>query len=166
MTGAAPGQPAPAPGLGRPGWDRIPDRLRARGLRWTAQRASLLEMLGLLAGEDGHLTGSRLVERCREIDPATTPSTVYRTLDVLEEIGVVSHSHGIDGREEFHVLPVFDHGHLICSACGANEELDAAEALPFLEALRVRHGFDARIDHLTVVGRCRACRSPDAGTSD
>lgn len=155
--------PAAAGRAGRPDWARIPERLRARGLRWTPQRATLLEAL---AGEDGHVTGSRLVERCREIDPATTPSTVYRTLDVLEEIGVVSHSHGIDGREEFHVLPVFDHGHLICSACGAEDELGDAEAAPFLDALRERHGFDARIDHLTVVGRCRACRSPDAGTSD
>jgi Fur family ferric uptake transcriptional regulator len=94
---------------------------------------------------------------CRELDPKTTPSTVYRTLDVLEEIGVISHSHGLDGREEFHVLPVLDHGHLICAACGAEAELPAAEAVPFLEALRRDRGFDAQVDHLTVVGRCSEC---------
>jgi hypothetical protein len=74
------------------------------------------------------VTGSRLVERCREIDPATTPSTVYRTLDVLEALGVISHSHGFDGHEEFHVRPVLDHGHLICSACGTEDELAARDA--------------------------------------
>ena len=140
------------------GLERIPERLRARGLRWTPQRATLLEVL---AESPGHVTGSRLVERCRELDPATTPSTVYRTLDVLEALGVISHSHGIDGREEFHVLPVLDHGHLICSRCGAEDELVARDATPFLDVLGERYGFLARIDHLTVVGLCRACRPPD-----
>ena len=54
---------------------------------------------------EGHVTGAELVERCRRRDPATTPSTVYRTLDVLEELGIVRHGHGPDGREEYHVLP-------------------------------------------------------------
>lgn len=156
LTGAPPGAPPPAIGTGRSDLARIPERLRARGLRWTPQRAILLDAL---ARAEGHVTGSALVERCRELDPATTPSTVYRTLDVLEELGVISHSHGIDGREAFHVLPVLDHGHLICSGCGTEDELPAPEAAPFLAALDARHGFEARIDHLTVVGRCRDCRA-------
>src|SRR3972149_3535742 len=49
------------------------------------------------ARSDGHVTGAELVERCRAVDPATTPSTVYRTLDVLEELGIVRHAHGADG---------------------------------------------------------------------
>jgi Fur family ferric uptake transcriptional regulator len=148
--------PDRSPAVGLSDWERIPERLRARGLRWTPQRATLL---AVLARTDGHVTGSQLVERCRELDPATTPSTVYRTLDVLEALGTVSHSHGIDGREEFHVTPVLDHGHLICSECGSEEELPVADAEPFLDRLRGEHGFDARIDHLSVVGRCRDCAS-------
>ena len=149
---ASPGPDAAA--LGGTDWDRIPDRLRARGLRWTPQRGTLL---AVLARADGHVTGSQLVERCRALDPATTPSTVYRTLDVLEELGVISHSHGIDGREEFHVLPALVHGHLICSACGAEDELPAGDATPFVEALRRERGFETDIGHLSVTGRCRAC---------
>ena len=76
---------------------QLRDRLRARGLRWTPQRRTIV---GTLDRFDGHVTGAELVEACRSIDPATTPSTVYRTLDVLEELGVVSHSHGHDGREQ------------------------------------------------------------------
>jgi Fur family ferric uptake transcriptional regulator len=153
---SAPGEastPARA-SVGRADWDRIPERLRARGLRWTPQRARLL---GVLAATDGHVTASQLVERCREQDPATTPSTVYRTLDMLEALGAISHSHGIDGREEFHVRPSLDHGHLICSACGSEEELPEADAAPFLATLQQQRGFTAEIDHLTVVGRCGAC---------
>jgi Fur family ferric uptake transcriptional regulator len=128
--------------------------MRARGLRWTPQRALLV---GILAHADGHVTGSRLVDRCRELDPTATPSTVYRTLDVLEELGVVRHSHGLDGREEFHVLPTSEHGHLICAECGAAEELPAADAATFLAALREDRGFEAWIGHLTLTGRCRGC---------
>ena len=100
--------------------ERDPGRLRARGLRWTPQRRVLVEVL---SRTDGHVTGADLVERCRELDPGTIPSTVYRTLDVLEELGVLSHSHGLDGREEFHVLPEAEHGHLYCRGCGGEWDL-------------------------------------------
>lgn len=151
-----PGAGPPDPGAGRTDWDLVPDRLRARGLRWTPQRATLL---AVLARSVGHVTGSQLIERCREVDPATTPSTVYRTLDVLEALDVISHSHGIDGREEFHVRPALDHGHLICSSCGREEELPARDAGPLLDALRRERGFEAQIDHLSIMGRCRECAS-------
>ena len=98
--------PDPTPAVGGPvplpGWGGVPDRLRARGLRWTPQRRILVEVL---SKTDGHVTGAELVERCRAIDLGTIPSTVYRTLDVLEELGIIRHSHGADGREEFHVQP-------------------------------------------------------------
>jgi Fur family ferric uptake transcriptional regulator len=138
-------------------WGSIPNRLRARGLRWTPQRATLL---AVLEGADGHVTGRHLVDLCRELDPETTPSTVYRTLDVLEQLGVISHSHGVDGREEFHVQPAIDHGHLICGDCGDEAELPAADASSFLETLRRERGFEAPVAHLTVVGRCRECARP------
>jgi Fur family ferric uptake transcriptional regulator len=136
------------------GWDTVRERLRARGLRWTAQRRALVEVL---AGTDGHVTGSELVERCRTIDPATTPSTVYRTLDVLEALGLVRHGHGADGREEFHVLPEAEHGHLHCDSCGATREIQAADAASLVRALGARHGFEVDLSHVTIVGRCAAC---------
>ena len=90
----------------------------------------------MLAASDGHITGAELVERCRVLDPGTTPSTVYRTLDVLEEIGLVRHGHGADGREEFHVLPAGQHGHLHCSTCGATWEIDEERGEAVAAALR------------------------------
>src|SRR3712207_3545683 len=66
-------------------WEGIRERLHARGLRWTPQRRVLIDVL---SRSDGHVTGAELVERCREADPSTVPSTVYRTLDVLEELGI------------------------------------------------------------------------------
>jgi Fur family ferric uptake transcriptional regulator len=114
-------------------------------------------VLEVLAGIDGHVTGADLIEGCRGIDPTTTPSTVYRTLDVLEEIGLVSHSHGRAGRQEFHVNPTADHGHLVCSSCGDSWELGADEVRPLVEGLRASRGFAVDVDHLTIEGRCAAC---------
>lgn len=137
-------------------WSTVPDRLRARGLRWTPQRRTLIEVL---SRTDGHVTGAELIERCRELDPTTIPSTVYRTLDVLEEIGVVRHAHGIDGREEFHVLPEREHGHLHCTVCRATWEIDEREAAELVAALARTRGFAADLSHLSIGGRCRECRT-------
>ncbi len=144
--------------LDRPDWSAVRERLHARGLRWTPQRRMLIDVL---AQADGHVTGAELVERCRVVDPSTTPSTVYRTLDVLEELGLVRHGHGADGREEFHVLPDTEHGHLHCRGCGATLEIDAGEAAAFVAALEARHGFAIDLSHITVVGRCAGCRQED-----
>ena len=135
-------------------WSGVRERLRARGLRWTPQRRTLIEVL---SQTDGHVTGAELVERCRAVDPATIPSTVYRTLDVLEELGLLSHSHGADGREEFHVLPAAIHGHLHCIECGTTWEIEADEAAALVESLQRRRGFAVDVTHLSIAGRCAGC---------
>jgi Fur family transcriptional regulator, ferric uptake regulator len=136
-------------------WEILRQRLRDRGLRWTPQRRALV---AVLAETEGHVTGAELVERCRRRDPATIPSTVYRTLDVLEELGIVRHGHGPDGREEYHVLPDAVHGHLHCNRCGASWEIGADEAAAVVASLDAERGFEVDLSHVTIVGRCRACR--------
>ncbi|MEO5704900.1 MAG: transcriptional repressor [Candidatus Limnocylindrales bacterium] len=143
-------------------WSDVRRRLRARGLRWTPQRRVLLEVL---AGVNGHVTGAELIERSRRIDPTTTPSTVYRTLDVLEDLGLVSHSHGLEGRQEFHVGAASDHGHLVCSDCGTSWELAAEEVTGLVDGLRSSRGFAVAVDHLTVEGRCAACVAAEGAAS-
>lgn len=135
-------------------WDTVGERLRRRGLRWTPQRSTVIEVL---AESDGHITAADLVERCRARDPSTIPSTVYRTLDVLEELGLLRHGHGADGREEFHVLPGSEHGHLHCAECGTSWEIGRAQADGVAAALRSGDGFEIDIGHVTLVGRCREC---------
>ena len=146
------GSPAsPAPPVA---WSTVRDRLRERGLRWTPQRRTLIEVL---SHTDGHVTGSELIDRCRDVDPATIPSTVYRTLDVLEELGLLSHSHAADGREEFHVLPAAIHGHLHCIDCHTTWEIEADEAAGLVESLERRRGFAVDVTHLSIAGRCADC---------
>jgi Fur family transcriptional regulator, ferric uptake regulator len=145
----------PVDQLGEP-WRSLPVSLRARGLRWTAQRAVVV---GVLAASDGHLTGSELVERCRAVDPRTIPSTVYRTLDALEEMGLVQHGHGADGREEYHVRPEATHGHRYCTGCGRHWDIEPGSAAgQAIAGAFSADGFDVDISHVTVVGRCAGCQ--------
>jgi Fur family ferric uptake transcriptional regulator len=135
-------------------WSDVRAKLRASGLRWTPQRRTLIEVL---SRTDGHVTGAELIERCRAVDPTTIPSTVYRTLDVLEGLGLVRHSHGANGREEFHVLPAAVHGHLHCTDCGTTWEIPADEAEAVVESLRSSRRFAVDVTHLSISGKCAGC---------
>lgn len=154
MTSDAPAQPAADP------WRLLPARFRERGLRWTPQRQVVVDVL---AATEGHVTAAELVERCRAVQPSTIPSTVHRTLDVLEELGLVRHGHAADGREEFHVQPASEHGHRHCADCGATWEIPDAQAAALARALEDDDGFEVDISHVTIVGRCRACREAAGG---
>jgi len=135
-------------------WESVPERFRERGMRWTPQRRTIVEVL---ASASGHLTGPELIERCRSADPTTIPSTVYRTLDVLEELGLVRHGHSADGREEFHVAQEPEHGHLYCANCGSRWEVGSAQAQAIMAAFRGIDGFEPDLSHMTIVGRCADC---------
>lgn len=139
-------------------WTDARDALRERGLRWTPQRRLIVEALAESTGH--HITGSELVERCRARDTETIPSTVYRTLDVLEDLGFVRHSHGADGREEYHVLPGADHAHLRCLGCGVEHEIGPVEAAELVGRLGAEHGFTVVLSHVMIGGYCAGCK-PD-----
>jgi Fur family ferric uptake transcriptional regulator len=135
-------------------WDGVAARLRSSGLRWTPQRRTLVEVL---RRHEGHVTATELIARCRERDATTTPSTVYRTLDLLEEFGLVKHGHGPDGREEYHVLPQGIHGHLYCVGCGASWEIRPETGAVIVDALAADLGFAVDLSHVTISGRCLGC---------
>lgn len=131
-------------------------------MRWTPQRRTIVEVL---ADASGHVSGAELIERCRGADPTTIPSTVYRTLDVLEELGLVRHGHAADGREEFHVAQEPEHGHLYCASCGRRWEVGSAQAEAIMAAFRQIGGFQPDLSHMAVVGRCAECGAAAGITS-
>jgi Fur family ferric uptake transcriptional regulator len=144
-------------------WAGVASRLRASGLRWTPQRRTLIEVLRTHVG---HVTATELIAHCRAIDPTTTPSTVYRTLDLLEEMDLVRHGHAPDGREEYHVLPEHEHGHLHCAGCGRIWEIDAKTGAIVARALEGQLGFAVDLSHVTISGWCAGCRPSEAETPD
>jgi Fur family ferric uptake transcriptional regulator len=135
-------------------WASVGGQIRGRGLRWTPQRRRVIEVL---AQTRGHVTGAEIVERCRQLDSETVPSTVYRTLDVLEDLGLVRHGHGADGQEEYHVQPTTEHGHLHCAGCGRQWELAERDVAPLVADIERRRRFRIDLSHLTLVGRCPSC---------
>jgi Fur family transcriptional regulator, ferric uptake regulator len=135
-------------------WVAAADQMRARGLRWTSRRRAVVDVL---SDASGHLTGAEIVERCRQRDHRTVPSTVYRTLDVLEELGLVRHGHGADGREEYHVRPADEHGHLYCEGCGRRWDLPGEDLAGLIAGLSTSRGFEVDVSHVAIVGRCAEC---------
>lgn len=156
MTASTAGR-SPAPEHpGRLEWPDVAALLRRRHLRLTPQRRAVVAALSEF---DGHVTATQLVERCVERDPDFVPSTVYRTLDLLEDLGLITHIHDAEGREEFQPADEAPHAHLICRVCGATHEIGGDELGDFLGQIHRRYHFDVDVSHLSIFGRCESCAS-------
>ncbi|TAM92301.1 MAG: transcriptional repressor [Jatrophihabitans sp.] len=129
--------------------------LRGRGLRVTPQRELVLGVVRSL----GHATPEQIADAVPEVDPAT----VYRTLELLEDIGLVRHTHLGHGAPSYRPAED-DHVHVVCHACG--RVLDApADLVDGLEQrLLGEQGFRLDRAHFTVFGRCGTC-GPAGGTA-
>lgn len=130
------------------------DTLRSRGYRVTPQRHLVLEAVRQL----DHATPDGICGRVRETAEGVNLSTVYRTLDVLEQVGLVAHTHLGQGSTVYHLSEEADHLHLVCRGCGAVADTPLDIAAELVGELRQRHGFEADAHHLTIFGRCQECR--------
>jgi Fur family ferric uptake transcriptional regulator len=133
--------------------------LRQRGLRMTPQRQLILDAV---VSMQGHFSAERVYQHVVREFPDVNISTVYRTLEVLEELGFVRHTHFHDGVAQYERSDVAQHHHLLCSRCGAETELEASVLQPLADELRRRYGFEADLAHSAIVGLCGGCA---AGTS-
>jgi Fur family transcriptional regulator, ferric uptake regulator len=127
--------------------------VRARGGRVTASRRAVIE--ALLAG-DHHVTADEIAARVAADHPDVHRSTVYRTLERLQEVGVVTHVHLGHGPSTFHLADP-PHHHAVCSRCGAVVEVPASALDDLADRLRAEHGFELAPQHFALTGRCRAC---------
>ncbi|MGH2829739.1 MAG: Fur family transcriptional regulator [Actinomycetota bacterium] len=128
--------------------------LRAHGLRRTPQRLATLQAI---AASAGHATAEEIVGRVRKRLPAVSPSTIYRTLTSLEDVGVVCHAHLGHSASVYHLGPSGMHQHLVCESCGVVQEVAEGIIGPFAKRLRERYGFRADVTHFAVLGECRRC---------
>ncbi len=128
--------------------DDLATRLRSRGMRMTAQREHVLAAVREL----GHATP----EQISDAVPGVDITTVYRTLEVLEQIGLVRHTHLGHGAPVFR--PAADqHVHVVCHSCGRVADAPATLADELADRLRAEQGFVLDRSHFTVFGRCRDC---------
>jgi Fur family ferric uptake transcriptional regulator len=128
--------------------------LKARGMRLTPQRVRILDAVRAL----DHATPDGLAAAVgRDGGPALSLSTIYRNLDALEEVGMVSHTHLDHRSPTYHLSEHADHLHLVCLTCGLVIESTLATADPFVGNLLTRHGFVADVKHMAIHGWCAAC---------
>lgn len=128
--------------------------MRERGYRLTPQRELVLRAVDRL----GHATPDEVLAAVREESQAVNISTVYRTLELLEELGLVRHNHISDRAPTYHSTTTPDHVHLVCRECGAVTEVAPEIITPMTDKLEKEYSFVTDIGHLTVFGTCRSCR--------
>ena len=127
--------------------------LRRRGYRLTPQRQMVLEAVGEL----GHGTPDEIAAAVHQKASGVNISTVYRTLELLEEIGLVRHTHLGHGAPTYSVATDDDHVHLVCRDCGAVEEVPPGVLDAVVQTLERERGFSVDVGHFAVFGRCRDC---------
>ena len=133
-------------------WD---DTLRAGGYRVTPQRQLVLEAVAQLE----HATPEEIYGEVRQTARGVNVSTIYRTLELLEQIGLVKHTHIHHGATSYHLTEHAQHVHLVCRRCEQVTEVDQGTVAPLVAALEEGQGFLTDVGHLTVFGVCSGCRS-------
>ncbi len=130
------------------------ESLRERGYRLTPQREMILEALH----EEGHVTADQIYRRVREKSPAVNLATVYRTLELLKELHIISAIDLGEGCIQYELTGAEPHHHLVCQDCGRTIDLDPSLFVPLERALCERYGFQVSLDHLALFGKCPKCK--------
>ncbi|HEX78053.1 MAG TPA: transcriptional repressor [Dehalococcoidia bacterium] len=129
--------------------------LQERGFRLTPQR---LMILAAITESQKHISAEEIYARVSAQYPQVNISTVYRTLALLKEQGLVTETDLGEGRVRYHAADKGHHHHLVCQSCGAIFDLDEALLEPLERSLLDEYNFEADIRHLAIFGRCSRCR--------
>ncbi|MCK4403427.1 MAG: transcriptional repressor [Dehalococcoidia bacterium] len=129
--------------------------LQEKGYRLTPQRMLVIEALHRA---DGHISAEEIYEQLHSRYPYSNISTVYRTLELLKELNLVTETDFGDGRVRYHVAEKGHHHHLVCHRCGKITDLDESALYPLKDTLLHDYGFEADLRHLAIPGECSECR--------
>jgi len=128
----------------------LAELLRSRGLRLTAQRQLILEAVLDL----GHATPEQVHTAVRGVAAGVNITTIYRTLELLERLGLVTHTHLSHGSPTYHAAGENTHVHLVCRICGTVDEVDPEVFRPLADQLAAERGFQIDIGHVALFGVC------------
>lgn len=129
--------------------------LREHGYRITAQRELILRAIHDLP----HPNQESILEEVRAKAEDVNRTTVYRTLAMLEEIGLVEHAHIGSGAPVYHLAGHIDHIHLVCRKCQGVVSVPGEVASQFAVALEETSGFRVDVGHTALTGLCESCSS-------
>lgn len=133
------------------GCDKV---LREGGYRLTPQRLMVLEAIHRA---DTHISAEEICTQVKARYPYTNISTIYRTLELLEELGLVVKADFGEGYIRYHHAEKGHHHHLVCRKCGKVIDLAETPVLALKEAFLQDYQFKANLSHLTIFGQCHKC---------
>lgn len=130
--------------------------LRENHRRLTRSRQAVLD---ILCQVDQHLTPAEVFQKAKAKYPRLGLTTVYRTLDLLAELGYIQRVHLAEGCHSYASTAQAHGHHLVCSVCGRAEEFNDCDLEPLMKALQARTGFEINVHVLELMGRCPSCRA-------
>ena len=133
----------------------IIDKLKKLGYRLTPQR---LMIVSAIEKSNDHISAEEIYGQVVNQYPNVNISTIYRTLELLEELGLVTETDLGEGRVRYHPADKGHHHHLICQECGAIIDLDETVLSSLKNDLLREYNFLADLRHLGIFGRCVNCR--------
>lgn len=145
--------------MGDADWQTL---LRSKGYRLTPQRELVLAAVETL----GHATPDAVYAEVRTHSDSINLSTVYRTLELLDELDLIRHAHLSDRAPTYHSARGHEHAHLVCRGCRRHFSVAREEVEPALAGLVAARGFEPDYGHLTVFGTCADCAEATARTMD
>jgi Fur family ferric uptake transcriptional regulator len=133
----------------------ISHKLNELGYRMTPQR---MMILSAVEKADDHISAEEIYAQVRSRYPHVNVSTVYRTLDLLKELGLVTETDMGDGRVRYHSIGKGQHHHLVCEQCGETVDIEEAMLAPLGTEIQQKYDFRVNMKHLAFFGLCSKCQ--------
>ena len=138
------------------GHDSAVTRLRSEGYRMTPQRLSVLD---IIAARTGHIGADEVWNLAKEQHPYVDLATIYRTLQLLKSLGVVTEV-VIGNKLHFEMADHHTrHNHMVCSACDGVQTLTPDYLAEFSQRLEREFGFSPDLNNIPIGGICDRCRA-------
>ena len=131
------------------------NELKGHGIRMTPQRAIILDAIGALSG---HFTAEDVFMSVQKVNIYINIATVYRTLQLLAELDLVTESNMGGGATHYALHTHGPHHHAICRTCGRSLEFPHEVLLSTFERLQEQFGFIADAHHVVIFGWCTGCQ--------
>ena len=128
--------------------------LHDQGYRLTPQRMMVVEAI-----EDSHdhISAEEIHSKARTKYPYLNISTVYRTLELLKEKGLVAETDLGGGRFLYHPVGKAQHHHLVCRKCGKVRDIEINLLDRLKDELKAEYDFEAELEHIAIFGSCKDC---------
>jgi Fur family ferric uptake transcriptional regulator len=107
---------------------------------------------------ENHISAEEIYAQVRAHYPQVNVSTVYRTLELLKELNLVTETDFGDGRVRYHCMGKGHHHHLVCEKCGEIIDMEEATLSPLWAEIQKKYNFKIGMKHLAFFGLCPKCQ--------